>query len=241
MNKFIPIFLGVLLLLCSNRQADYLIRYQRFLGHSLGDYQVIIDGEIRTFGEPAPEWKTYKLWELQFTRQNGEARTFRFVDGEFPRQVLAHAIDIAREEIKSEVASQYFDEGLIDIHRMPIHSANVIIPGRETVVLIPGYVDFGYSFAPVANPRNGLRLYSVTPQELVADWGVRFGVSVYTRDYENYADILERFKALTRTLADYLEQDETQVFFTLRGNGEDTDEIRFRGVYHRQTDTFAVQ
>jgi len=223
---------------CSDHGEDYLRRYQRFLSYSLGEHQVIIDGEIRTFGEPAPKHKTYRIWELEFTRQNGEERNFWFTDGDFARQVLSYAIYIARGDIKREVASRYFDEELIVTGRMPIDSANIIVPRADTVVLVLGRIDLDrYSFSRVSNSRNGLRLYSITPQELVSDWGVLFSVSVSTSDYENYADILEQFKALTRTLADYLEQDEMQVFFTLRGN----DEISFRGIYNRQADTFEVQ
>ena len=219
-------------------------RYERFLSYSLGEFEIITAGEIRSAGGD-PNWKEWMEWEIQFTRQNGKERNFLFTDqNPFGWSVLNHAMSMAREDIQREVASQYFSiEELTDgSGRMLSNSTwgNVVSPGAGTVVSVFGshpntrqLVSCPQFYDRVLNARNGLRLYSVTPQELVSDWGFIFQVVVQTDDFENYADLIERFKAMTRTLATYLEQDQIQISFRFDPPG-----MSFGGIYNRQTDTF---
>ena len=221
---------------------DYYNRNRQFLSYSLGEYEIIVNDE-RTNG-PHP-YQTKRVWELQFTRQNGEEGQFRFVSCSFtnPRfytQVVSSAIWMARDDIHRELANRYFAEEELTA-AAGTHTRD--LPVRvELGPEAPWFDRSIISSARVLNRQNGLRLYSVTPQELVFDWGVRFRIIVRVYIDEDYAEVFERLQAMTRTLSDYLGQDQIRIRlvqwnFTSGGNGT-FHRTMFCMTYNRETGTF---
>jgi len=255
MKKYVAFFLAVLLIIFNSRPAptfseDYLIRYGRFLNYSFGEFAVVVDGEIESLWEISP--KTWTVWELQYIHQNGEERNFRFsrnnnLNGTnysyFGRQVLRHAMLNVGYKIEKEIARQYFmDEELVDIVVLQDNSFNTQVVRQNSVVQIMGRFPISRRRADVLNHRNGLRLYSITSQELVSEWDVEFGISLIIRDYENYEEMIGQLKEMTRAMSAYLEQDQVQIFVRFRdSNFDDAPSFNdFRGIYNRKTETFEI-
>jgi hypothetical protein len=89
-------------------------------------------------------------------------------------------------------------------------------------------------YTRVLDLEDGLRLYSVTLSELI-NWDFTFRVSAVSDDDETYVEIIERLKAMTRTLAAYFGQEQVEVrLFPC------FDE-RISWIYHRQTDSFEIE
>ena len=208
---------------CTNR-TDYLRRYGDFLNYSLGDFTVL-EKRTRNAGVLYRSW----VWDLQFTRQNGEERIFR-IDNNQPLHssiIWGGALGIMRDSLQS-IASNYFT--LEELQRESSSDTRVFLWSgpRER---IPSTL--------VLDPQNGLQLYSVTSQELVANWGFALEVECRTCDWENYTNLIKRLKTMTRTLSAYLEQDEILLRFILSDSqGFTLEDISFGGIYNRQTDTF---
>ena len=246
MKKYIAMFSAVLLITlisgCFYTSEDYLIRYEQFLNYSLGEFEIVIDGEIESW-DVSP--KTWKVWELQYTHQSGEVRDFRFTNlsSNFGRIVLHHAILNTGYEIEREIARQYFeDEELVEIVVLQSDFYNIQAVSQISLLQIMGRNRTGGSRTDVINRRNGLRLYAITPQELVSNWNVTFGISVFIRDNEIYEYMIDQTKEMVRTLSAYLEQDQVEVFFRFRDWDFD-GEIPFEDfhlIYSRETDNFEV-
>lgn len=221
---------------------DYLVRYERFLKYSLGDFVVIRDSEDHTYVR-------FDVWELQYTHQNGNSGTFHFSNWEgthFRNYVSNHARSTAGAHLESEIATQYFTN--VSSRVISVHPAEEVARsvyrwhwGDDDVTILVTEITRSHQ---VLNHRSGLRLHSITPQELVSDWGVSFDISVVVHNYSSYERMIEQLKGMTRTLSAYLEQDETRIFFTIHDNDEapfDVSEINFSGTYYRQTDTFETK
>jgi len=216
--------------------SDYLNRYETFLNYSLGDYAVIRDSvvEERTPRGPwsGPGTLSYRAWTLEFTCQDGKERHFRFTNrNPFGYYVTSFAGEMAISHLQSEVVSNYFttsEPGFTRVH-LRMH--------------FQGYPWERKSYRQLLNPRHGLQLASATPQELIANWD--FTIHLYattsSRDSAVYMDAIQRFKAMTRTLAEYLGQDQISIRFRLQHEGITTGDISFRGYYYRQNDTFETR
>jgi len=89
----------------------------------------------------------------------------------------------------------------------------------------------------LSDPQNGLRLRYMTPQELVSDWGFIFEIEAGASDQENYMDVIEAFKAMTRSLATYLGQNYISVSFYLTNRHD----VSFTGQYNKQADIFEIR
>ena len=217
------------LLGCTNR-TDYLRRYADFLRYSLGDFTVL---ERRT--RNAGVLYRSRVWELQFTRQNGKERIF-VIDNAQPLAasvIWGGAYRIFRDALKNKVAANYF--------MLEEFQQNSGAPTRVSLWAGP-LGERRPDSARVLDPQKGLQLYSVTPQELVANWGFNLSIEVRTQDQENHTNIIERLKAMTWTLSAYLEQDEIVIRFILSHSDEPpAEDINFIGIYNRQTDKFITQ
>ena len=252
----LAIALAILISGCFNTSEDYLIRYERFLNYSLGEFEVIIDGELRDAYPVSP--KTWLVWELQYTHQNGEIRNFSFSDTRhhttgFGRLVLRHATFNVGDEIEREIARQYFiDEPLVELSVRASHSFHGMDGNPNSVVEIIGVSSVErtntqsvFNLAPYAhviNSRTGLRLSTITAQELVSDWGVNFGISVAVRDYDIYEYMIEQTKEMIRAMSAYLEQDQVEIRFRFRDHDFEGDPPfeDFQLIHCREADNFEM-
>ena len=242
---------------CFNTTENYLARYERFLNYSLGEFEVIIDGELRDAGDVSP--KTWHEWIVEYTHQNGEEHQFQFTNNaskngntaDFGRLVLRHATLNIGDEIEREIAKQYFiDEPLVELSVRASHSFHGMDGNPSSVVEIIGVSSVESTntqsalnldpYAHVINSRTGLRLNTITAQELVTDCGVNFGISVAVRDYEIYEYIIEQTKEMVRTMSAYLEQDQVEIRFRFRDHDFDGEPPfeDFQLIYCRETDNF---
>jgi len=239
-------------------EEDYLDKFGPYINYSLGEFEIIANGESRS-----SEWAsipiavTYKSWTLQYERQNGEVSTFTFNNYsgndifDFGRDVIRHAAAIGAHDIRQGIARDYFLPEELDIYwGIPFELGNLLnwqfrLNGLNGVsfVLQPPSDDYfrETGFAYVLNPQNGLQFHSITPQELVADWGFALCVSVVSQDYERYEDVIERLKAISRALADNLELEQCKVrFILLCRDGHHTCDISFEGNYYGLSDWFEI-
>lgn len=246
-NKYIAFFLLTIFVTVNLRpvpasSSDYLIRYQQFLNYSLKAFEVLVDGEVQGW-DVSP--KTWMVWELQYTHENGDERNLRLSRGTgivpgstpvFGRQVLHHALIHAGIDIKQDVARQYFpDEALVDMTVLYSQFFNTQVVRSNSNLIIMGRINNG-CYTCVSHPRNGLKLYSVTAQALVSDWDVEFAVALTIRDDAMYEEMVEQLKAMTRTLANDLSQDEVEIFVRFRSGEADLEDLHL--IYNRQDDDF---
>jgi len=253
---------------------DFLEKHSAFLNHSLGEYTLLETTRGRG-GASMGFWATrviYRIWRLEYTDHNGETRIFRFTNrgqlSGMESHVIATAREIGNDMLRRDIVYNYFTPKEYNFRSVGSCYAE---PNFRDLAYRPGEYNFELptlvevrmrppqEINDVLSAESGLQLYSVTPNKLITDWG--FSVSVYlsTSDYENYVDQRERFHAMTKTLANYLELDEIKVNFALRTlrtvrledgrtstqineriSREHSDAISFSGVYNRKTDTFEV-
>ena|GEM_PF-3027073 len=253
---------------------NFLEKYSDFLDYSLGDYTLLETTRGRR-GASMGFWANnviYRVWRLEYTDHDGETRIFRFTNGGrlgvMEDQVIAIAREIGNDMLRRDIVHNYFApeeynfRGVGSCYIEPNFRDLSYRPGEYNFEL-PTLVEVRMRPPPeasdVLSAESGLQLYSVTPHKLIANWGFSVSVSLSTSDYENYLDQRERFKAMTRTLANYLELDEISVNFALRTlrtvrledgrtssqtnesiSWEHSGAISFSGVYNRITDTFEV-
>jgi len=267
MKKFsIAIFAVILITLLAGctRQftEDYLMKFEAFLSHSLGDFEAIINGETQDFRYMSFPIviESYRLWELQYVRHNGEVHTFRFDNlsglgaSNLGSRVTRYARRISENDIRQNIGVDYFapDELRVGI-RWPQNLASRestiwrFTPEVSTFVLIDMHFQNdpcfrSTRFADVLDSQNGLQLHSITPKELITDWEFVFGLSAISQDYESYEYVIERLKAMTITLAAYLELEKIDIGFMLICQDEkDTCNISFEGHYNRKTGLFEIR
>ena len=281
MKKRITFVLGLLLIFSitgcittTQITEDFLENYSAFLDYSLGEYTLLETTRGRR-GASMGFWANnviYQIWRLEYTDHDGETRIFRFTNGDrlggMENQVLAIAREIGNDTLRRDIVYNYFAPEEYNFRNRGscyIEPSFRDLPYRpkEFNVELPTLVEVRMhtpqEVSNVLSTESGLQLYSVTPHKLIAEWGFSVSISLSTNDYENYVDQRERFKEMTRTLADYLELDEIRVSFVLRHlrtvrledgrtssqpckiiSREYAAEISFFGVYNRRTDTFEV-
>ena len=209
---------------------DNLEKYNEFLSYSLGNFMLVEERARRgnRVGFPGAPIIATTEWDLLFERLNGERRVFSF-DNRLSMEnfVLDLASEIAQDDLVNDFISNYFpmEEFAGDSHarvivRPPLHS------DRSPYIL---------------DLQNGLRLSSVTPQELITDWGFTLHtVNIFTSDYRNYgADATEQFTTLLGSLSQFLEQD--QIRFTFVFNLNDLSSITIRGIYNAPISSFELE
>ena len=244
MKKYIALFLIALFAIallsgCSTTEfvEDYLEIHGDFLHYSLGGYVVIAERNRRVADSPIiGHFTEFIEWELQFERRNGEERVLHLTNRQTPfaHQIIRFAEEHAARDLAREVLSDYFTAEELGMDSEASTNAWVSLRfqgdnlERESVI----------------HPQTGLQLYSVTPQELIDDWGFSFRVVVRSYDPEQYTLAIERLQAAASALADYLGQDQIGVSFALfpgRAPAAIADQDRsFSGHYCRQRDTFEI-
>ena len=266
-KKAAPFLVAILLLLflagCATRHTEnYLRTYRDFLNYSLGDFEVIYDGTDSVHQQWRGTTDTYRLWHLQYMRENGEEKEFRFNNmNNMYESVIRTAGNIGSDSlINSDMVHNYFSEAEFGLdHSQPTSVVFYMrpaadLPIQRTWQSAPRPADIEYAQpadpSAVTDSENGLQLSSVTSKQLVDDWGLTLQVYVTHRGEEDYADVVERLQAMLRTLSTYLGQDYIEV--DLRacggqlGNERDVDpeiawELSFSGYYNRITDSFETR
>ena len=204
---------------------NYPITHQEFFEFSLGEYEVEV---VRRW---ILEGARYTRWDLHYRCQAGEEQVLYLGNFMGLEDFIWWHVEGRAREYAKEIERQYF-------------SPDEIAAGRVEIAPIR---DFWKSWSPdLYDPQTGIRLHTITPREMVADWGLGFRVSASSHDPEAYEDVADRLKAMTRTLAASVEQDRVWISFTLsdpeRRPWEQTVlEKSFRGHYYRQSDTFEIQ
>ena len=243
MKKYLALLLMTLILIslaaCSTtRHTTNVYRsYRDFLSYSLGEYEIIEERTRRvTDGPIIGSSVEYRIWELEYERQNGEVSVFQFNNrsGSIAWDFIRHAEEIVAEDLMREIINDSFEPASL----------------RDITVLvqIQGAIPWeerDRSFTRELDSQTGLRLYSVTPQELLDDWNATIRVEARGYyDHGNYMSTIESLEAVTRVLADYLELDRIEVRFALfmsRQNLTPRRDVSFHGYYNRETDTFEIQ
>jgi len=202
-----------LLAACTTRitehNVNYLEIYGDFLSYSLGDFALLSEEVDRRISPGGVE--EFKAWTVQFVHQNGEEMQFQFGNALSMRYYVArHA-----ERFGVSVLSREF--GLAN-------NPNVFLQMRFQHDVPREYRDYSRLVAP----QSGLRLYSMTPQELVEYWGFALSVSVHNQESEQGAEALEleHAKELVRELADYIQHDEVSLSFVISAYDSDEDRER---------------
>ncbi|MCL2568557.1 MAG: hypothetical protein FWE12_03860 [Oscillospiraceae bacterium] len=165
-------------------------------------------------------WRT---WTLRFTRQNGEEHILR-LSNQLPMGLFVTNLAGAMGEqyLRETIVSRYFDG-----------PQGIYFPLR---MQFPRYT-WTVDYSRVLDAQTGLRLSSVTAQELVADWDFMVGVSIRAEGEEE----TERFLAMVRTLAEYLSVDRIGIGTAQFVTSEHPFGVIFDGFYDRATDTFEFQ
>ena len=203
--------------------------YNDFLSFSLGEFEVTNSEWQRRrnyWGFIPAGWIRYRVWEVEYRLYTGEVRSLSINNrpGGFSLDmaVIGQAGSIAEQQIIQDVPSGFFT----DDERAPEGVVSIYFPS------------FQFETTPVVTDlQSGIRLRYITPQELVADWGVTFRLRATIRDHNMHHEITDRLKEMTRYLAVYLGQN--RIFIEVTSRGDDAD-LSFRGHYCKQTDTFDV-
>jgi len=259
MKRLITFIIVVLLLPtlfgCVRYTENTLRRNRDFLRFSLGDYVVVSEVDHKYRG-PAPGYIDWKSWQVQYTRESGEEITFNFDNRArqgFGWWVVHHASEIGSDALVNGIASSYFPPEVWGSRGLQLQP--LIFPpfGLNLPEDRLDNTPENDAISRALDLQNGLQLYSVTPQELVTDWGFRLDISLsYSlyleyaspEDDEDVAEVIERFKAMTRTLADYLDLEQVTLRFSLPPSEEfreSWEDVQFWGYYDRQTDIFVTK
>jgi len=154
------------------------------------------------------------MWIANFTHQNGEEMRFGFDNYQHTGASVAWSAGrIGVSELAREI--ELINDPNVFLF---MHYQDSILPGR------------GYS--RLVDTQNGLRLYSITWQELIEYWGFIVSVRVSCEKPENEAEILERTKGFVRDLSDHVTQDNIDIELIVWNHN-----VR-RFSYCRQSDTF---
>lgn len=200
---------------------DYLVMYEDFLQHSLGDFEVIGHGERWNSSS-----NTYSLWwEVEFIDETGAVRTFLFSNGSrmgsfvtgasmrhFGRDMLAYEV---REELLEE--SDYLE--------------------RISVALRFQYdrLERDVDFSLLTNPTYGIQLSkNWTAQQLLDEWDFNLYINLVSWTYDLETAIYE-METTIRTFADYFNQNVVYGTFTIWLDGERHFN---RFVYEREANQF---
>ena len=246
-KKYITLFMTALLVLivsgCITRDnTDYLAEHYDFLRHSLGDFEVVNEGVSRIRVGDWGEHQESRTWTLQYERHDGEMRTFH-LNNALSDNIVIFAKRIALQEL-SEYMSGFFDSAEISITQFD----DLLISTPEANIAIEintshlrGWFGTPAISADIIDPHDGIKLYSITAQELMADWGATLSVRASSHGYENYMEAIEQLKTLLRALSDYLMIGQIDVDFFLHGVEPDyARDVDFLGVYNREADTFYI-
>jgi len=207
-----------------------------FLHYSLGDFELL--REIAWHDSFPGERVSGREWHLQFTRHDGTVAMFLFRNGSaMGREVTGWASRYGVAQLQT-LAEDYFSQESFR-HRSGVPRASIVMYFQGAN---PSRGNLDYS--RILDPESGLQLQSVTLSEL-ADWDFTFRVIVGTSDHENYLDVIDRLKGMTRTLAAYFGQEQVEVRFTLHAGEEISAEYShaasFVGYYHKQSDSFEIE
>jgi hypothetical protein len=208
---------------------NYLEIYHEFLNYSLGNY-VVVSKHTKRIPSLMSNSIIYTEWTLRYTRYDGEVRTFSFDNfgegyGRIAHNLVKEAGSIWVDCIEQDIINQYFGPlAMNPLARNPRLSIKPILLTAE-------------KHNEILSPQSGLSLHSITLPELQIKWDITYSVAVEALEYEHNFDILERFKAMIRTLSEYTGHNRT--VFGLSVYGEDgLEKLVFRGYYDKQTDTF---
>ncbi|MCL2363608.1 MAG: hypothetical protein FWC71_02975 [Defluviitaleaceae bacterium] len=144
---------------------DHFRTYRRYLNYAFGDFELV---EARRGsdlqGEPqfGMRWYRYRVWEIAYTRPDGEAGTFIFNNrGSMRGQVRAAAFAIAYADM-ADVIANYSNNFRI----MGFADGNILAETRVTLGL--DFVDINE--VNILCSKMGLQLSTATTQSLMADW-----------------------------------------------------------------------
>jgi len=213
--------------------------YRDYLSYSLGEYKVINVRRLHTgpdrsvFGHWAIEW------QLQYLNQYDEQMIFSIRKGDFHDNLVGYvfynATSDAASRMNREIISKYFP--VIDRHA-------VTSPGDRITGAYLSWADDerGYRqnidrYAYAVEPITGLRLSTVTPQELVVDWDCVFNVIIRTGSCEyDFNKLFNGLEPMIRDLYIYSSQEEFEILINC---GRGTCHY-YKGYYNycSQTDTF---
>jgi len=198
--------------LLPTRAENYTRTHRDFLHYSLGNY------EVERVQSRTVDGIRYTVWHIHYQRQTGED-TVLVLNNQFPFEhlLMLHAERWASDTLTEEFTNRYFPSETLDILGASIWSRE-FFSGRHSP---PPHL---------SDPQNGLRLRYMTPQELVSDWEFIFEIEAGASDQE----MIEVFKAMTRSLATYLGQNYINVSFYITNRHGSS----FWGQYNKQTDIF---
>ena len=215
--------------------------YRSFLDYSLGDFQFIEERTGRTSqGELSFGIQSYRfrIWELEYERQNGEISTFIFNNrASMSSQVKAAAIEIAQEDI-SDVISTYISRDQFEIVPSFVGAIGFSPRAFTEVVLNIGLEDTG---TDILDSETGLQLYSATTQSLMNNWGLGLSGIEIRQPITPSASGTQNLLAMARPLSAYTRQDEVFTFsFTLRTSGAYANNVTFTGYYNLENDALVL-
>jgi len=227
--------LGLTIVACTSVThftEDLLEEHYDFLYFSLGDFELL--REIPWYDSFPGQRVSGREWHLQFVRHDGTVAMFPFKNGRsMGGEVTGWASRYGVAQLQA-LAEDYFSQESFR-HRSGVPRASIVMHFQR---------DRELDYSRILDPESGLQLHSVTLTEL-ADWDFSFRIVVGTSDHENYLDVIERLKGMTRTLAAYFGQEQVEVRFTLHIGEEVSAEYSrsasFVGYYHKQTDIFEIE
>lgn len=191
--------------------ADFVKTFNKYLTYSLGDFKS--DKRIvQNSPGPIPQVYKYIEWTLKYKDTNGNDKTFVFnnatdesKNNKMAIQVYMQANDVCSDEIGANVCSKYFDyisdESKVSIEDLPV-----------TYILVNGARNSTFSdsfYAECINKEHGLKLSSITANELKDKWKGTFKISIITAETkeEQLNAILDKTKSLLKDFSEYLNLD----------------------------------
>ncbi|TJX15160.1 hypothetical protein E9840_03600 [Tissierella creatinini] len=207
------LILALFLAGCKSYKSDLFKTFNKYLKYSLGDFKS--DKRIASgpFNPPFGSSDRYTEWTLKYEDDNGKDKTFVFNNAyenisknhKMGIEVYRQANNDCSDEIGENICSKYFDY-ISDEKKIPIED----LPA--TYILVNGENIIGFSasfYEDCIDNEHGLKLSSITANELKDKWKGKFNILIITgeAEEEELKAILAKTKSLLKDFSKYLNLD----------------------------------
>lgn len=195
-----------------NYKADFLKTFNKYLTYSLGDFKFDKQRIVKSSLDVIPNSYKCTEWTLKYKDAKGKDETFVFNNAtsrsknyKMGIQVYMQANNICSNEIGANICSKYFDyisdERKVSKEDLPV-----------TYILVNGGINYTSTdsfYDDCIDNEHGLKLSSITANELKDKWKGTFKISIITAETqeEELKAILAKTKPLLKDFSEYLNLD----------------------------------
>lgn len=231
-----------------NYTENLLPQYKAFLTYSLGEHTLADKGREH-WTDGIGYFGYYRWWDMAYTSSDGKDRVFRFNNyghsHPFASSVMQHAQEIAAAYIKEDLQEKAFSKSDWDLP-LQFHyvkdKTNIQSEDDLYVNIDMKHPSDDAYMQRLTDTQNGLKLRSVTPQELVRDWDCTFAFDFHllSSDSSAVTTLKKKLEPLWRHVAAYLQQETIPVTFHFEYNKEsDVYAFGLEGLYSASADSLA--